>query len=160
MASAATSGAARSGFSLIELIVVVAIIAITAAGLVYTIQNQSLGNLNTDAQGIADRLAEAQSRAINAVDGVGWGVRFDNTTPGSPKYSIFAGSSFSSAWSTYYLSNVVEFTTPASGATLDVAFKKRTGRVTSTSTIVIDLRTSTSTQKTITVSPNGNITVQ
>jgi len=134
---------------------------IALGGLVIIFRNQVVGDLESDAQIIALRLTEAQSRAISGNAGSGWGIYFDNSGS-APLYSLFLGTTYSAPSSTYYLSNLTQFQTPASGATSTIAFVKLTGRTatTTTSTIVLQLRNDTAKTKTITVSTQGKIAVQ
>ena len=149
----------RRGFSLIELIMVVAIVSLIAASAVLLLRNQLLGNLESDTQIIVDRLQESQARAIAGVNGTAWGIHFDNATT-TPYYAIFSGASFTAPSTTYYLSGLVQFSQPKSGSTSDIIFNKLTGTAATTGTIVLKLATSASSTKTISVSTQGQITVQ
>lgn len=148
----------RAGFSLIELIIVIGIISLMVLGLMAIVKNQTLGNLEGDALIVATRIKEAQTRSITGIDGAQWGIQFDNT--GSVAwYALFKGAVYSSAIQLYYLSNAVTFTTPAGGTSSTVLFQKLDGK-TSDATIVLKLVTDATQTKTITVSQNGNLSVQ
>ncbi len=150
----------RAAFSLLELMIAIALLLFATASAYVVLRNQLLGNLESDAQIISDRIEEAQTRSIAALNGTGWGIHFDNAST-TPFYSLFSGLTYaSSASSTYYLSGLVQFGTPASGSTTDIIFSKLTGEKTGTTTIVIDLKNATASKKTIIVSPQGQITVQ
>jgi type II secretory pathway pseudopilin PulG len=149
----------RDGFTIIELLLAVLMFGFILRSASFIFQNQLLGNLESDGQLILARLNEAQARSMSTLGGVSWGIRFNNSsTP--PSYSLFQGSSYVSASSTYYLSGSVEFQTPAVGTSTDVIFTKRSGTITATATIIIDLKGNTSSIKTITISPQGNISLQ
>ncbi|MDI6821021.1 MAG: prepilin-type N-terminal cleavage/methylation domain-containing protein [Patescibacteria group bacterium] len=146
------------GFTLIELLIVSAFLMLVGSVGFFTLRNQQLGNLESDARIIISRLSEAQSRARAGVQGTDWGLYFNNATPSSAFYALFQSSAYTTSTETYYLSNSIEFQTPASGATTSIAFTKLTGRTGATSSIVIRLKNNTSINKTITVRAQGQIT--
>ncbi len=151
----------RNGFTLFELIIVILVVGGVVLASMSIFNNQLLGNLESDAQIIGVRLEEAKIRATAAIENSPWGIYFDYTSS-TPSYALFPGSSYSVASDTYFLSNLVEFETPASGASTTVLFEKRTGFLSPavTSTIVIRLKSSPSSTKTITINPQGNINIQ
>lgn len=149
----------NKGFSVIELIIVVAFLGLIGASAVFFLRNQFLGTLESDSQTIKARLQETQIRAISGLEGKQWGIHFDNNaTP--PFYALFPGASYSTASSTYFLSNLVEFQTPGAGATKDIIFNKLSGATTATDSVIIRLKNNTSQIKTITVSAQGKISVE
>jgi len=149
----------KNGFSLIELIISIGILAFVAASAIVIFQNQLIGNLGSDAQIVADRLEDARARAVAGVNGTSWGIHFDNNTT-TPYYALFRGSSYTAASSTYFLSGLVAFSAPAQGTTADVIFTKLTGNTAGTTTIILTLASNASSTKSIIVSPQGSITVQ
>ena len=149
----------KRGFSLLELLVALAILALSIGSVVIFLRNQLLGNLEGDAQIIAARLGEAQTRAITTIGGYSWGVHFDNSST-APFYAIFPGTVYSAPSSTYYLSTYIEFQTPAAATATDIVFNKLNGTIATTTSIVINLKTATSSKKTITVTSQGQISVQ
>ena len=144
---------------MIELIITLLVIggAILASASIF--RNQLQGNLESDSQIIANRLSDAQARALAVLENSAWGIHFDYVST-TPFYAVFPGTTYSVASDTFYLSGLVEFQTPASGASSNIVFAKRTGMLTATATVVIGLKNSTSNTKTITVSPQGFITIQ
>lgn len=149
----------NKGFSVIELIIVIAFLSLLGASAVFFLRNQFLGTLESDSQTIKARLQEAQVRAISGLEGVSWGIHFDNNaTP--PFYALFPGASYSTASSTYLLSNLVEFQTPAGGSAKDIVFNKLNGTIATTTSVIIRLKNNTSQIKTITVSGQGRISVE
>lgn len=148
------------GFSLIELIIAVAFSAILAASGLFILRNQFLGVLDADAEAIKNRLLQAESQAISGMEGMSWGIHFNNVTSTEPFYALFAGSTYISASTTYYLSGLVEFQNPAPGASSAVVFHKLSGFVSSTASTTIRLRNDSTRTKTITVSAQGLISAQ
>ncbi len=149
-----------TGFTLIELMLVVGFLSVVAAMALFSFRNQSTGTLESEASIIASRLALAQSYAIASVNGKQWGIHFNNVNNTSPFYALFNGSTYTSASSTYYLPSIVNFQTPASTASTSIVFSKFTGKIDSASSIVIGLTSDSSQTKTIVVSPEGKITIQ
>jgi len=148
------------GFSLLELIISVSLLFIIGVASVFILQNQLHGTLETDAEVMASRLIEAQTRAIAGVSNTGWGVRFHNATATTPYYALFSGSSFATSTLTYYLSGLVEFQSPGAGNITDVAFSKLSGTLSASTTIIIRLKTDSAKTKTITVTDKGKISVE
>jgi prepilin-type N-terminal cleavage/methylation domain-containing protein len=151
--------ASTSGFTLIELILVVAIMALTVPFAIVVVRNQVAGNLDGDAQSVKSRLAEAQTRAIAGNEGSAWGIYFDNAST-TPYYALFVGAAFASASGTYRLSAPVEFQTPAAGVTLSIVFNKLTGTTATTTAVVLRLKANQQQTETVTVTAQGQISVQ
>jgi len=150
----------NKGFTLIELLIVSAFLMLVGSIGFFTLRNQQLGDLESDARIIVSRLSQAQTMAQAGVQGSGWGLYFDNTTNDSAFYALFQGSVYTTSTETYYLSNAVQFQIPATGASTSIAFAKLTGKTdTPTSSIVISLKNNTNITKTITVSSQGQITI-
>ncbi|MBI2591682.1 MAG: hypothetical protein HYW34_03330 [Candidatus Brennerbacteria bacterium] len=120
----------KKGFSVIELIIVVAFLGLLGSSAVFFLRNQFLGTLESDSQSIKARLQEAQIRAIAGLEGQQWGIHFDNAAA-QPFYALFPGASYSAASSTYFLSQIVEFLNPSSGTSTDIIFQKLSGNATS-----------------------------
>ncbi|MDI6734239.1 MAG: prepilin-type N-terminal cleavage/methylation domain-containing protein [Patescibacteria group bacterium] len=148
----------KRGFTLIELMIVAVFLMIIGSIGFFTLRNQQLGNLESDARIIVSRLSQAQARSRAGVSGNSWGIYFDNITPSSAFYALFQGSLFTTSTETYFLSNTIEFQTPTSGASSSIIFAKLTGKTNMTSTIVIRLKNNTDIAKIITVSAQGQIT--
>ncbi|MEK7212177.1 MAG: prepilin-type N-terminal cleavage/methylation domain-containing protein [Patescibacteria group bacterium] len=147
------------GFSLLELIIATGIL-----GLIFTMgfvvfRNQLIGTLDSEAKIISTRLGGAQNRAITSMHNSQWGIYFESTS--TPFYALFAGASYTgAASSTYLLSNLVEFQTPALGNNTSTVFSKLSGSISATTTVVVRLKSDTAQTKTITVSPGGRISVE
>ncbi|MBI5732762.1 prepilin-type N-terminal cleavage/methylation domain-containing protein [Candidatus Jorgensenbacteria bacterium] len=148
----------RKGFTLIEMIIVMAFLVVVGALLVSSLNNQALGNLDGEAQIISSRLSQTQTRAMGGVGGTSWGLHLNNVT--SSFYALFQGSTYVTPIDTYYLSNTIQFQTPATGASTTIVFDKLTGKTTGTSTIIISLKSNSSITKTITVSATGKINIE
>lgn len=151
----------KNGFSLLELIIVIGILVMIVPGMLFILRSQILGNLDSDSLIVSARLTDAQMRAIAGVGGSNWGMHFENPATSSPFYAIFAGTSYAGvASSTYFLSNAIEFQSPASGAATDIVFNKLSGTAMSADSIVIRLKSDPSMTKTITVTTGGKISVE
>lgn len=147
-----------AGFTLIEVLIASAFLTLAITSALFIFKNQSLGNLESDAQIIAARLKEAQARAIAGANGSPWGIRFDNV--GAPFYALFQGPVYAAPSSTYYLSATVEFQVPATATSVDLVFDKLLGTTATTTSIVIRLKTNTTDARTITVGKSGRIGVE
>lgn len=150
----------KNGFTFIELLVVVAFLALASSAVFFILKNQSFGNLESDGQIIAARLLEAQTRAIAGVNGSSWGIHFNNVTSSAPWYALFQGATFTEGAETYYLSGSVEFQSPAASTSTDLIFTRLTGRISTSTSIIVRLKTNTSEKKTITVTTEGKISLQ
>ena len=148
----------KKGFTLVEFLVALGILLFLGISAVLLLKNQSLGNLESDAEAIASRLSEAQSRAIAGVENRQWGIHFENTA--NPFYALFNGPSYSAASTTYYLSAFVEFQSPASGTSTDIIFTKLSGTISAATSVIIRLKSNTTQTKTVTVSSQGKTTVE
>lgn len=73
------AGSAKKGFTLVELIVVLAIIAVLAAILVPTLMGMVMRSQVTSANHTADNLAETLERYFTTLDGKGCGMRASET---------------------------------------------------------------------------------
>lgn len=148
------------GFTLLEIIVVFAILLIVGSGAIFLLRNQLLGNLEGDAEVIASRLQEAQARASSGVDQLEWGIHFDAATS-SPFYAMFSGGGFATTTNstTFYLSTIVEFEDPTQGFSKDILFQRLTGTISSSTSVTIRLKTNTADRRSISVSKEGKISV-
>jgi len=149
------------GFTIIELIVVMATLLIFGSVAVLVLRSQLLGALETDAEAILSRLQEAQSRAISGVDSKDWGIHFDatSTSPGH-FYALFSGSSYATGTEVqkFFLSTFVEFEDPASGSSKDIVFTKLSG-VTASTSVTIRLKSNTSEKRTIRANAYGQLAI-
>jgi len=85
----------KSGFTLLELLVVVAIIAILTGVAVAAFNNFSrTQRLSQAAKGVEGMIKDAQSLALSSVEGLNWGIRF---TLGSEQAQLFSTPSLSFA---------------------------------------------------------------
>lgn len=148
-----------AGFTVIELILVILMFLFLGSSAFFMFNNQQLGNLESDAEIVSNRLYEAQYRAVGGIEGMPWGIHIDNATA-TPFYALFPGTAYTSASSTYYLSGVVEFQSPASGTSTNVVFGEITGTVTSSVSVILRLKGDTTKTKTISITPQGRISVE
>lgn len=149
---------AKSGFSLIEVIIVIGILAVLTAGSIGIYSNYSKNvELDTSANSIISDLKSAQSKAINGEESLKWGIRFINGT--DDYYEIFSTSDsytvgVSPEKKTVYLVKGVTFSDPSEGTSKDIIYDKIRGTITSDTTVKI---TSGGTEKTINITALGNI---
>jgi type II secretory pathway pseudopilin PulG len=149
-----------AGFALIEGIVVLTILVLVASGAILLLRGQIAGNLDADAEAILSRLQEAQSKAAAGVDNKDWGIRFEAPTTNPHFYVMFSGNyATSSATTTFYLSRFVEFEDPAAGTAKEVIFQKLSGVPSTSTVIVIRLRSSPSEKRTIDISRLGRLKI-
>ena len=148
------SGYKKAGFSLLELVIVITIIAILGSiGFVKLTDYFIRNNLEKDAQKIAFTLKNARDRSISQDRGLQWGVHFENPTSGQGFYELFAGTSYPGQ--TILRNNLntgVEFLTPADGLSQNILFSKITGLALASTTIVIALSNDNSITKSIIIS--------
>lgn len=149
----------KRGYTLIELLIVLSIIA--ALGVIGTIDYanyRSQQGFVTVRANIVTVLRTAQLRAIAQEDSQPWGVYFSNL--GSTFYQVFKGSDYLTGTpveNKRFLGRGISFAQPATNATSQVVFAKRTGLPTAPLTVKIALRGATST---ITINAQGNIQQQ
>jgi len=103
----------KKGFSLIELLMVIAILAILSSGVViWFLGYQREAELGSTAKTIVNTLRDAQSRSINGKDFKSWGVYFDNL---NNKFVLFRNDGGGFAGATVkeenYLSSFVKIST-------------------------------------------------
>jgi type II secretory pathway pseudopilin PulG len=149
----------RSGFTIIEGIVVLTILLILGSSVFLILRNQIIGSLESDAEMILSRLEEAQSRALSGVDNKNWGIHFEASTTSPHFYVMFSGDyATSTATTTFYLSRFVEFEDPASGASKEIIFNKLSG-TTASSSITIRLKSIPTEKRTIEVNAYGRLRI-
>lgn len=150
----------RAGFTILELVFVVTFIALAGSAALFLFKNQEQGSLDAEVQGILTRVREVRERAQAGVDGLGWGVHFENAT-NTPFYAAFPGSTYVSASSTmYYLSAAVRYNALPQGSSTDIFFTKLSGASSVSTTITFQLQSDTSKTKTLLISSEGNIRIQ
>ena len=151
----------QNGFSLIEILLAVGILTILAALAfsAYTGYRTAI-EAEEEINKIRSTLRHAQGNAIAFEQNSQWGVHFSNPAGSDPIYELFYGASYpGTIKETIYLSSRFMFTAPASGASEDIMFEKRSGRSTSalTITITIQPRSGNEPIKSVFVTKEGNI---
>lgn len=117
---------------------------------------------------MADRIAAdmraTMARAQAQEGGNQWGIHFDNTTS-NPFYAIWygaTGSSYGSGSTTVgtvtFVATGLKFTTPSSGASVDVIFTKPYGLPSASATVTVASTATGASSRTISIDTNGNIT--
>ncbi|MEK7465506.1 MAG: prepilin-type N-terminal cleavage/methylation domain-containing protein [Patescibacteria group bacterium] len=150
----------KAGFSLIELIIVVLFLGIAGSAALLMFKNQEIGSLESEAQGVATRVREARGRAFAGVDGLAWGVHFENATT-TPFYAIFPGSTYVSASSTVFnLGTLVRYATLSQGSSTEILFTKLSGTIATGTSVQFKLATDASKTKTVSVSAEGKVSVE
>lgn len=131
------------GFSLLELLIVIAIIAVLAAagagyyrGFVKSVELQSVSKT------LAEDLKQVRSKSMIGEGGVKWGAHVVNTSGGSQYYILFStptnyADAGKVAISTTTLSTGLTFSDPSAGANKDIIFAKISGTTTATTVVVM-----------------------
>jgi prepilin-type N-terminal cleavage/methylation domain-containing protein len=155
------SSSPASGFTLIELMITMTIIAIMGIATFITLQGQKNSNDVTDTtKQVASLLREAQSDSMAQEQGATWGVYFSNATSG-PFYSLFINSYSTSTTQggQYRLPATVGWKSSflASGATTTIMFSQISGAASASTTVGISLFAQSSFSSTITVASSGAV---
>ncbi|MFH0890491.1 MAG: prepilin-type N-terminal cleavage/methylation domain-containing protein [Candidatus Liptonbacteria bacterium] len=149
----------RKGFTLLEIIITMAILTITTAGMIAIYSNTSRSaDLDSAADTITFNLKHTQARAMAGESGLRWGIRFVNST--SDYYEIFSTPTdyedLSMATDTVnYLSGGISFSAPTASST--VVFEKITGAPTNSTTTTITLSSPAGETKSVYVNSSGGI---
>lgn len=148
------------GFTLAELLVSIAVLVVIGVVVFSSLQGRSpVASIDTTTTKIATLLREAQSKAVAGDDYSAWGVHFDNNVT-SPFFSLFRGSyqSTSTIGGVIPLSRNVRYASAsiASGDSLDVTFLRGTGRLATSTSIILEAVTGTAVVKTVTISISAN----
>lgn len=150
----------RAGFTILELVFVVTFIALAGSAALFLFKNQEQGALESEVQGVLTRVRDARARAQAGVDGLAWGIHFENATS-VPFYAMYPGSTYISASSTVFnLSASVGYATLPQGSSTEILFTKLSGASSVSTTIQFRLQSDTSKTKTLLISSEGNVRVQ
>ncbi|MDO8504563.1 MAG: type II secretion system protein [Candidatus Liptonbacteria bacterium] len=152
------------GFTLIELLTVLGIVAALSLVSFLSISGQKNKVLGSTAKQMVSVIREAQSRSVSQVNGMAWGVYFENSTTtatSSPFFTIFSGTTYtpSSQLSRHNLSDKVAYVTAsiAVGASKEVNFAQISGMAGAATSISIYLKTNPNVSSTITVGASGAV---
>jgi prepilin-type N-terminal cleavage/methylation domain-containing protein len=126
------SNAHRRGFTLIEVIIVLAIVVVVGLFIVFNLfGGDKQEDLNSTVSQIVASLRQAQSQAMAQSQNAVWGVHFMNATSTGSYYALFSGSSYASGTvqGRYPLPPTVGYVTStlSSGSFLDITFSGITG---------------------------------
>lgn len=150
----------RAGVTFVELIVVMGILVLLAATIrFFPIDFFYAQSLSDDAAKVAFTLRGAHDRSVAQESASAWGVHFVNDATGVDYYQVFKGDTFAAGTVTerINLNETIQFANPPSASTTDVMFAKMSGLPTGAGSIIISLRTTPSTTKTITILGSGQI---
>jgi len=149
----------RFGFTLVELLVVVALIAILSVISVKSFsENSRAKQLEVEVDTALSFIKEAQSKAVNSLNGSEFGIRFASTT-----LTEFEGTSFNQ-------NDIVQVLELSGGVSIqsitlggggtDIYFSQLTGRPSKTGVVVFQQQGRASSTKTMTISSTGLIEIQ
>ncbi len=152
----------KSGFSLIELLLVMAILAILSTGVaIWFLGYQRQAEIDSGSKMIVGALRDAQSRSISGKDFKRWGVYFDAA---GNKFILFAEKAEGQGFSTAevkeenYLSNFVKFgSISLNGGGSEIIFNKPGGDSSQFGTIRIEEASNSANFQDITVNQLGKI---
>src|SRR3990167_5556453 len=149
-----------AGFTLLEILLVFGIAAILAAATAPGFfRYRAARQLPAQVTSVVAVLRATQARAVSQEGGNQWGVHFEYPASDPQFYQVFSGASWAAGTKEVRtnLGTYVTFVAPASGASTDVIFTKRTGTTTA-ATITLALKSAPSTtQEDITVAEQGTI---
>lgn len=156
------SVASKDGFTLIELVIVITLIAIVGVVVVISVSGgRDQRELQATTVQIGSLLREMQSKAMAQASSSSWGVRFENATATTPFFASFVGDYSTSTRSGYYiLPRSLSFSadTVSPGDYVEVSFSQLSGSASSSKSINIYLKSKPSSSSTITVATSGLVT--
>jgi len=150
----------RRGLTLIELLIAVTVLTFVSSGAIAVFYNQGAEDLDTETRAIYTRIEEAAGRASAGVQGVPWGIRFENPINSASFYSIFSGSVYLTSFRDYTLKPTLEFENPPSGSSVEIVFSEVFATTTGTNSIIVRRKGLPNEKKTITVSEIGRIVIE
>lgn len=158
----------KNGFTLIEVLIVMGItVILITLGTVSLSGFRSGQSIEDDARAIATILQTAQSRATSQEDNSRFGVYFDNTVAG-PTYTLYRVDEAKvptdpmpvvaeGLIQVRVLSGGVNFVSPANATGTNIMFTRSTGLPSTSTSIILELNSDPSVQKSITISSTGLI---
>ena len=151
----------EKGFTLIEVLTIAGITAIIGSiGALILPGFRAQNSLDLAIRELRADLRDAQQRSISQDQSQQYGVHLDASAGGDDFYKVFSGSSYAGGTvsKTLYLPPILQFLSPAQGATDDIIFDKVTGNVPISHGIVIALADNNSITRSITIPTSGLIT--
>lgn len=145
-----------SGFTLIELMIVLAISAVLVGGAVSLFHGSADKELENDVNAIVFTLEQAKGDALAGLYGKPHGVHF-----AAKSYTSFAGASLASGDHTtaYTIAAPFTITTSITGGGNEIVFKRLTGDAVAAGTITLTDTSDASRTARITVGAQGDISV-
>ncbi len=121
----------RSGFTLIEILIVLAVtISLSVAGFLSLGGFRGKQTLDSVLQEVLAATRDTQNRSISQENGLGWNMRFVNSTTSDYRYEIFSGGAYASTsvQKLQILRNNVRWSEPFPSSTYDMKFAPINGR--------------------------------
>lgn len=156
-------GSRRSAFTLVELIVVVAISAVISVGGFFTIYKyRAAQNIKLALGEIVAVARNTQEMSVTQKNGKQWGIRFSNSIADGQSFRTWSGLSFASSSpdQTYKLRSGVNFGNPATGKDIDIIFSAISGEVSQNQIITLLAGSSGSTVGDVVVNTLGKVTTR
>ncbi len=149
-----------TGFTLLEILISLSLIVVLAGLVFYSISGfRNKEALDTESRQISSILEEARSLTLSGQGGNAYGVRLQGD-----QIIRFVGTSFASGTAsniTYTLNPAVKLNNVSlQGGGSDVVFDKLRGTTANYGTMILNLVSTTSSKKTITINSTGIIDVQ
>lgn len=146
------------GFSLIELLIVFAVVALLAAGALYSMTAARANKqLATIVDGIVFTLEEAKSNALSGKDGTAHGVHFTNN-----EYVLFGGATYDSndpENQAFAVDSGFTITTTLTGSGSDVVFARLIGEVAADGTVTVTDDSDPTRTTAVHIGPLGDVSV-
>lgn len=151
-----------SGFTIIEMVLVIGmIVIISVVSFISLSGRRGTTQLDGVVRQMGSLIREAQSKSVSQVNGITWGVVFDNTTTSQAFYGMFKGAAYTSTSSVSYYrlpANVYYATsTIPAGSRISFYFSQVAGVPSATATIGLYLQSPSLPSSTIILNSSGAV---